>query len=75
MTSSEPGRLGLLLARGGDEVTILVNAAAEPWPVRPAGPSNPLDLLGGHITDGEVSVAPHDVAVIVSGPVPDRTRF
>ena len=36
---------------------------------------NPLDLMGGHVTDGEVSVAPHDVAVIVSGPVPDRTRF
>jgi hypothetical protein len=75
LLTAEPARLGLTLTHSGDEVTILVNGDAAPWPVRPPGPSNPLDLLGGHVQAGEISVAPHDVAVIVNAPAADRTRF
>ncbi|HUS66411.1 MAG TPA: hypothetical protein VMZ28_17865 [Kofleriaceae bacterium] len=70
-----PTRVAFTVSKGGDHVTVLVNADAEPWPVRPAQPANPLDLLGGQVHDGEATVAPNDVALLVSSPQPDRTRF
>jgi len=73
--TTEPTRVGFTLSKSGDDVTVLVNAHAEPWSVRPSAPSEPLDLLGSTINGGEVTVRPRDVALLVRAPAPDHTRY
>jgi hypothetical protein len=72
---SGPTRYGAILASGGDRATLLINLDEAPWPLKVTVPSQPLDLLGGKVEDGQATVAPHDVALLVGTPVPDRTRY
>jgi hypothetical protein len=68
-------RYGVTLVSGNDAATLLVNAGGEPWRVEPALPTSPLDLLGGKVDGGAITVAPHDVALLVRLPEKDKTRY
>src|SRR5207244_13048141 len=72
--ASDGPRFGVELTAGGDRAIVLANAGAEPWRV-PTGVTSPLDLLGGSVDDGQSVVAPHDVALIITSPQPDKTRY
>jgi hypothetical protein len=71
---SEPTRRAFALAKGSDELELVVNFGADEWRYAPAV-RNPLDLLGGHLSDGAVVVRPHDAAIVVRSRAPDLTRY
>lgn len=75
LVEAGPERLGFTLSKGGDHVTVLVNAGPAPWPVKTPQPAHPLDLLGGRVDGDTALVAPGDVALLIQSPQPDRTRF
>jgi hypothetical protein len=70
----EAGHFTVRLRSGRDEVLALANTSAEPWSFR-SELSAPLDLLGGHLEAGALTVAPHDAALVVPSPAPDKTHF
>jgi len=74
ITTAEAARIGYTLTRG-EVIAVLVNATPEPWLLKPEVPGVPLDLLGGHVKDDQVTVAPNDVALLITSPQPDKTRF
>jgi hypothetical protein len=75
ITVAEPARLGFTLSHRGATLAVLVNAGGEPWKLRPPAPANPLDLLGSHVENEEVTIAPQDVALLITTPARDKTRF
>jgi hypothetical protein len=74
---AEPGHFAVMLAKANDRALIIWNASAQPWTLKPPNndPPDPIDLLGSTITDGELTVRPGDVAVVVRSPQPDKTRY
>jgi hypothetical protein len=71
---SEPTRRAFALASGADELELVINLGADEWRYAPAV-HDPLDLLGGHLTEGAVVVRPHDAAVVIRSRAPDLTRY
>jgi hypothetical protein len=72
---SEGARYGVTFVKGGDATTLLLNGGKEPWRVEAALPTSPIDLLGGTLDGNAVTVAPHDVALLVHVAEKDKTRY
>jgi hypothetical protein len=68
-------RYGVTFVAGSDATTLLINAGSEPWRVEPSLPVSPIDLLGATLDGAAISVAPHDVALLVRLPEKDKTRY
>jgi hypothetical protein len=72
---SEGARYAVTFVKGGDASTLLLNGGKEPWRVEAALPTSPVDLLGGTLDGNAVTVAPHDVALLVHVAEKDKTRY
>ncbi len=72
---SDGPRYSVTLVSGGDAATLLINAGKEPWQVQPTLPTAPLDLLGSTLDGATLTIAPHDVALLVHLPEKDKTRY
>ncbi len=68
-------RRAVRLAAGGDAITLVANASAEPWSPTVELPPVPIDLLGGPMTAKGPTVPPGELAAILASPDPDRTRY
>jgi hypothetical protein len=71
----EPGRVAMLLSKAGDRALVVWNASDRPWTFKPTEPTDAIDLLGSTISDGELTVRPGDMALLVRSPQPDKTRY
>jgi hypothetical protein len=72
--ASDGPRWATVFGAGPEVAWLLVNEGATPWRFS-TGLADPLDLLGGRLEGGASLVAPHDVALVVPSPQPDRTRY
>ena len=67
-------RRAIRLQAGGDMVTLIANAATEPYTPTIELPPAPIDLLGGPMSPSGPTVPPGELAAILASPDPERTR-